>query len=182
MHHILIALRGCTLQAFLGVWFTGELQPEIFNTTRHLGFWNTRETECEVHYFQKAHQTTRGRWSSSNKKIWEISGSSSLESAAGTASRPENVGLPNIWPRVSKVDAYFARPLSHCCIEPQTGLCEPNSGEVPREFVFKGVRNLGKDTKPLSLQQDLTEIENLPYTSRFSASFPEMVCRPVNPH
>lgn len=43
------------------------------------------------------------RWSSSNKKILEISGSSSLVGAAGIASSPEGTGLPNIWPRVSKV-------------------------------------------------------------------------------
>lgn len=79
------------------------------------------------------------------------------------------------------MDAYFARPLSLGCIEPQTGPYEPNPANAPRELVFKGVWSLGKDTKPLSLEQDLTEIENLPYTSRFSASFPEMLCRPVNP-
>lgn len=60
-------------------------------------------------------------------------------SAAGIASSPEDIGLPNIWPRVSKVDAYFAMPPSLCCIEPQTGPCEPNPGDPPRELVFKGV-------------------------------------------
>lgn len=79
------------------------------------------------------------RWSSSNKKIWEISGSSSLVSAAGIASSPEGAGLPNIWPRVSKVNACFALPLLLCCTELQTGLYEPNPGDAPRELVFKGV-------------------------------------------
>lgn len=106
--------------------------------------------EREVHYFQKACLTMGGRWSSSNKKIWAISGSSSLVSASGIASSPEDIGLPNIWPRLSKVDAYFAIPLSLCCIEPQTSSYEPNTGDPPRELVFKGVWSLGKDTKLLS--------------------------------
>lgn len=80
-----------------------------------------------------------GRQSSRNKKIWDVSGSSSFMSAAGIASSPEDIGLPNIWPRVSKVDAHFALPLSLCSIEPQADQCEPNPGDAPRELVFKGV-------------------------------------------
>lgn len=73
------------------------------------------------------------------KKIWEIPGSSSLVSAAGIASSPEDTGLPSVWPRVSKVDVCFDMPLSLCCTEPQTGQCEPNPGNAPRELVFRGV-------------------------------------------
>lgn len=85
-----------------------------------------------------------GRWCSSNKKTWEFfpeekNGSSSLVSAAGIASSPEDIGLPNIWPRVSKVGAYFAIELLLCWREPQRGPCEPNPGDPPRELVFKGV-------------------------------------------